>query len=105
MKTIDSKIDLMTFMQKQVERILECYKSDFYEYDTKMILDGLKMGSRYVWLLRKTGTWLLNTETSQDMINTVIAIGNTVAAWSITRTAKGYTMKRIYKPQFETLSK
>ena len=99
------KIDLLTFMQKQVERVLEHYKADFYEYDTKMILDGLEMGSRYVWLLRKTGTWLLNTETSKDMINAVIAIGNTVAAWSITRTAKGYNMKRICKPQLEAFSK
>lgn len=80
-RCFENREKLLESMERIAKRTVKHYFSDFTDYDVKTVREA-ETGKSYVWLLRETGTYLLQAD-SLGMINAVFSNMHNVACYAV----------------------
>lgn len=92
-RCFENRESLLESMERIAKRTVKHYFSDFTEYDVKTVKEA-ETGKSYVWLLRETGTYLLQAD-SLDMINAVFSNMRNVACYSLVFGRTANTLQKL----------
>ena len=84
---------LLENMERIAKRTVKHYFSDFTEYDVKTVKQA-ETGKSYIWLLRETGTYLLQTD-SLNMINAVFCNMDNTACYVLVFGSAANTLQKL----------
>ncbi len=92
-RCFESREKLLESMERIAKRTVKHYFSDFTDYDVKTVKEA-ETGKSYIWLLRETGTYLLQAD-SLDMINAVFSNMRNVACYSVVFGRAANTLQKL----------
>lgn len=99
-KTVYSAEKILSMMQKNVEKDVRVYKSDFYDYDVPALSWGVPVGSVHVWFTRECGTCLCY---SRDYFRAALENWKPKHAALIRRVQGGYEFTRVPNEKIKSL--